>query len=108
VLFQDEAIFHILLPDSPVSQIIVDLGFCSLFWFPIPQQRDKPLVVARDEAADFECRILNPKAYRRYLEAEHMDVELVLVDNSGNNVSSVMHFSKHAVQEHWMIFELRQ
>jgi hypothetical protein len=106
ILFHDEAPFRITMPESPASERIVDRGLCSLSWFPTPQQPDKPLVIMRGESAEFKCEILNPIAFRRYLDAENMDLQLLLVDSDGESIPATTHFSKHAVRDHWLVFDV--
>jgi hypothetical protein len=105
ILIPDQEEFFIMLPESPSSQSIAATGRCKLSWFPPPPQRDKPLVVISGETAQFECYILNPRAYRRYLELEYTDVEMYLNNSDGKVVRGTMAFNNHSLQEHWMEFD---
>ena len=100
VLISDQAWFHITLPDSPVSDTVVDRGTCQLSWLVEPLQRDKPLLVFPDETVEMKCQILNPVAYRRFLQSEKMDIQVFLTNGQGNGGAATMPLNKHALENH--------
>ena len=107
VLVSDQAFFLVKIPESPASDAIVDRGRCQLSWLVAPVQRDKPLLIFPGGSADFKCEILNPIAYRRFVQSENMDIEVLLTNGHGLVVSATMGLNKHALENHWLAFEFK-
>jgi len=107
VLISDQAWFHITLPNSPVSDIVVDRGRCQLSWLAEQLQRDKPLLVFPDGTAEMKCQILNPVAYRRFLQSENMDIQVFLTNGQGNVAAATMPLNGHTLENHWLLIEFK-
>lgn len=107
VLVSDQAFFHIKLPETPASDSIAERGRCQVSWLTEPLQRDKPLMIFSGASADFKCQILNPLAFRRFIDSENMDIEVFLDDGHGNTAAATMELNQHALKNHWLVFEFK-
>jgi hypothetical protein len=107
VLVSVQAFFHIKLPETPVPDSIVERGRCQISWLTEPLQRDKPLMIFSGASADFKCQILNPIAFRRFIDSENMDIEVTLNDGHGNTATATMELNQHTLKNHWLLFEFK-
>jgi hypothetical protein len=107
VLLSDEADFFIKVPDSAESSLSAGAGACQLSWLETPTQRDKPILVSKDNSVNLVCRIVNPVRYRRWFRSENMKLDVWLHKDDGTNVMGTLAFNRNSVENYWITFELK-
>lgn len=107
VMISDHAEFFLRVPESPLSDRVVATGRCELRRLLGSEASDRALVIPPSRSLYLRGRIVNPRSYRRFFDLEYMTLQLVLHVKDGRILHAEVPFTRHSLERHWIMFEIR-